>query len=256
MGRHVITIAALIAGFACPAQATTSTFGQFHPRALSARLFRYVNEDNGSDKKASIYTTGTANGTSVASIPIYYFTSIFGMPDDLLGLQEAHLTVDLVSNVGTTGSGSSRQQLFDTAVAGTISIIRDSAAAEGNGSRTNLLTISFTNAELDASQHNGAFQFKALDSAAISYTSDFLDFSNVTQRAFALSFTGANPTFEAAIGDSSRNMRFAGTGTFAAGPDPIVVPVPEASSWGMMLIGFGSVGGAMRARRKIGLSFR
>jgi hypothetical protein len=245
----IVTAGLIAASVAGSAQATiTATFGQFVQRDVSARLFRYLNEDSGSDRKASIYTT--IDGTTMASIPVYYLSSVSGLPGDLMGFQAAHLTVDLVSNVGTTGSGSSRQQLFDTTVTGTISFTRDTAAAEGTGSRTNLLTVSFTNAELDASQGAGALGLKSLDSATISYTSDFLDFSTVLAQAFSLSFSGASPTFGATIGESGRTIRFAGSGTFAAGPGPYAPPVPEASSWAMMVTGFGAVGGAMRSRRR------
>ena len=240
-GFAIVTAGLIAASVSGSAQAETSTFGQFWQRSPE-RLFGYLNEDSGSQKKASIYT--------VSPIPVYYVSSVDGLPGDLTGAQEAHLTVDLVSNLGTTGSGNSRQQLFDTAVAGTITITRDSAAAEGMGSRTNLLTIGVTNAELDAFQNNNAFTLKALSSGGISYSSDFLDFSTVLAKDFSLSFTGASPTFNATIGESSRSMRFAGTGTFAAGPGPYVLPVPEAASWCMMVVGFGAVGGAMRSRRR------
>ena len=240
--------ALLAAGAAVPADATT-TFGQFLQRNPSARLFRYQNQDSGSTRKASIYTTGTPTGTSVASIPIYYILSAAGLPADLTGLQNAHLTVDFVSNVGTTGTGGDRMQLFDTLVSGSVVITRDTAAAEGSGTRTNLLTVSFTNAELDASQNNGSFTFKSNNNSVITYTSDFLDFSNVVTKDFSFSFSGASPTFQAPIGKSGRNTRFSGTGTFASDPAPIVPSVPEISTWGMMLIGFGTVGAAMRGRR-------
>lgn len=247
--KYVACISALlVAGAAVPAQATT-TFGQFLQRTPSARLFRYENQDSGATRKASIYTTGTATGTSVASIPVYYILSAVGLPADLTGLQNAHLTVDFVSNLGTTGSGSSRKQLFDTVVNGSISITRDTAAAEGSGTRTNLLTVSFTNAELDASQNAGAFTFKSNDDSVITYTSDFLDFSHVVTKDFSLSFSGSNPTFSAPLGKSSRSLRFSGTGTFASDPAPLVPGVPEISTWGMMLIGFGTVGAVMRTRR-------
>lgn len=236
--------AALFAGCAAPASA--DTFGQFIQRTPSARLFQYVNKDSGATKKAEIHTTGTATGNATASIPIFYIFSVAGLPADLGGLQNAHLTVDFVSNLGTTGSGSSRVQLFDTITNGSISIIRDTAAAEGAGSRTNLLTVSFTNAELDADQNSGSFTFKSNTDSAITYTSDFLDFSHFINKDFSFSFSGASPTFSAVLGSSSRSTRFAGTGTFAA------EAVPEVSTWSMMLVGFAAAGAALRSgRRKV-----
>lgn len=243
--------AALIAGIALPAHAATQTFGQFIQRTPNARLFNYTNQDSGSNKKAEI--KGNA-------VPVYFLLAAGGLPADLTGLQDAHLTVDFLSNLGTTGagtaSGSSRVQLFDTATAGTISFIRDSAAGEGNGTRTNLLTVSFTNAELDASQNGGSFTFKSNANSVITFTSDFLDFSNVLDKDFSFSFSGANPTFNATLGSSGRNTAFSGSGTFASDPAPLVVgTVPEPASWAMMLVGFGAVGGVVRRRQKATVRF-
>jgi len=163
-----------------------------------------------------------------------------GLPADLAGTQDAHLTVDFISNLGTTGAGNSRTQLFDTITNGSISIMRDTAAAEGTGTRQNLLTVSFSNAELDASELDGSFTFKSNHNSVITYTSDFVSFGPHVDKDFSLSFSGANPTFSSVISSSGRNTRFSGTGTFAVGA------VPEASTWGMMVAGFGMLGFALR----------
>lgn len=239
-----ITSALLLAGASAPAHADTKTFGQFLQRTPGARLFQYLNQDSGANKKATLRTTGTATGNTLASIPIFYILSVPGLPADLTGLQNAHLTVSFVSNLGTTGSGADRVQLFDTVTAGTISIIRDVAAAEGTGSRTNLLSVSFTNAELDASNNTGSFTFKTTPSSVITYTSDFLTFLPNLSKDFSFSFSGASPTFNAPLGSSGRTDRFSGTGTFA------ITAVPEASTWGMMMVGFGVAGLAMRNGRR------
>jgi hypothetical protein len=145
--------------------------------------------------------------------------------------------------------------MFDTLTAGSISFTRDTAAAEGNGTRTNLLTVSFTNAELDASQNGGSFTFKSNANSVITFSSDFLDFTNVLGKDFSFSFSGGNPSFSATVGSSGRNTAFSGSGTFASDPAPLVVgSVPEPASWAMMLVGFGAVGGAVR-RQKANVRF-
>ena len=235
--------AALLAVSAMPAHAATQTFGQFLQKDPSARLFSYTNLDSGANKKAEIKAT---------AIPVIYILSAFGLPADLVGAQDATVSVDFISNLGTTSSGgASRAQLFDTVTSGSISIIRDTAAAEGLGTRTNLLTVSFTNAELDASQNNGSFTFKSNNNSAITFTSDFLDFSNVVSKDFSFSFSGASPTFNSALGSSSRSMAFSGTGTFASDPAPLVFGVPEPASWAMMLGGFGMLGATLRTRKTV-----
>jgi len=247
----IIAAGALLLGTSSSAWADSITFGQFTQKSTSSRLFRYKNEDTLHSKGAEIYTTVAATtgptANSFASIPVYFVLSAFGLPADLTGAQDAHLTVDFLSHSGTTGSGSSRVQAFDS---GTVTITRDTAALEGLNSRTNLLTVSFTNAELDASQNNGSFTFKSNSNSAITYSSDFLDFSHVLTKDFSLSFSGASPKFNAALGSSSVSTRFSGTGTFASDPAPITIGLPEASTWGMLVIGFGAVGAAMRTGRR------
>lgn len=232
--------AALLAISAMPAQAATQTFGQVSQQNPSARLFTYTNQDSGLNKKAEI----KAN-----SIPVYYILSAAGLPADLTGVQFATLSVDFISNLGTTGAGATRSQLFDTVTNGTISITRTAAAAEGNGTRTNLLTVSFTNGQLNAGQDDGSFTFKSNNNSAITFTSDFLDFGAVVAKDFSFSFSGSSPTFLAPLGSSSRNLAFSGTGTFASEPGPIVIGVPEPTSWALMLGGFGLLGATLRNRK-------
>lgn len=234
--------AAALAVSAMPADAATQTFAQFLQQSPGARLFDYTNLDSGANKKAEI----TASG-----VPVYFLFGVSGLAADLTGFQDATLSVDFVSNLGTTSSGgASRVQLFDTVTNGSISFVRTSAAAEGAGTRTNLLTVSFKNAELDASQNNGSFTFKSNSNSVITYTSDFMNFSNVITKDFSLSFSGSNPTFQSPIGKSAKNMTFSGTGTFASDPAPITIGAPEASTWAMLVLGFGGIGALMRSGRR------
>jgi len=234
--------AALLAAVAAPANAVT--FAQFLQTNSNNALFSYTNLDSGATKKAEI--TGTA-------IPVGLSLSVPGLPADLafaLQLSDPNaavtMTLDLVSNHGTTGAGSSRNQLFDT---GTISFTRATAAAEGTGTRTNLLTIGFTNGLLSATQNNGSMTFASTGTSAITYTSDFLDFTNVLSEDFALSFSGSNPNFLAPLGSSSHSFTMSGSGTFNAEPAPVVPGVPEPASWGLMVMGFGALGASMRGRK-------
>jgi hypothetical protein len=234
---------ALLAAAAFPAHAATETFGQFIQKSPSSRAFSYTNQDSAGGKKATI------SGTNV---PIFFQLGVGGLPADLTGLQDAHLSINFVSNLGTTaGSGaSSRVQMFDTVTNGSITFTRDTAAAEGNGAKTNLLTVSFSNAELDASNGDGSFTFKSNADSVITFSSDFLDFTNVVDKDFSFSFSGASPTFSSTLGSSGRSTSFSGSGTFASDPAPLVVGgVPEPASWAMMLGGFGLLGLSLRNRK-------
>lgn len=245
----ILASCALLLGSAAPAFANddTITFGQFFQQDSAARLFRYKNEDTTTGKGAEIYTTASTTSTVPGSIPIFFLLSADNLPADLSGPQNAGLSVDFISTSGTTGTGNGRIQAFGS---GTISILRDLPAAEGNGARVNLLSVTFTNAELDANQNSGSFTFKSNDNSVITYTSDFLDFSNVLSEDFSFSFSGASPKFNALLGSSSVNTRFSGTGTFASNPAPLTFDVPEASTWAMLLVGFGAVGAVMRTGRR------
>lgn len=236
--------AALLAASAAPAIAGTQTFGQFIQQAPGASPFSYTNQDGPGGKQATI------SGTD---IPVYFTLGVAGLPDDLTDLQDAQLSVNFVSTLGTTAGAltGSRVQQFDTSTSGSITFTRTTAAAEGNGSRTDLLTVSFTNAELDANQGDGSFTFKSNTDSVITFSSDFLDFSNVVDKDFSFSFSGANPTFSSTIGSSGRNTTFSGSGTFASNPAPLAIggSVPEPASWTMMLGGFGLLGLKLRTRK-------
>jgi len=249
MNRFAILAAgALCVTSAAPAFATdTVTFGQFFQQQTNQRLFRYKNEDAGAVKGAEIYTTSSASSNVPGSIPVYFLLGVNSLPADLSSPQDALLAVDFISTSGTTGIGSDRIQMFGN---GTITIVRTTAALEGLNTRTNLLTVTFTNAELDAAQNNGAFTFKSNDDSVITYTSDFLDFSGVLKEDFSFSFSGASPKFDAPLGSSGVNTRFSGTGTFASDPAPLTIGVPEISTWAMLFFGFGAVGAVMRTGRR------
>lgn len=236
----VLAASALLVGAAAPAFADNSpiTFGQFFQQNGDQRLFRYKNEDSSTGKGAEIYTTSSTSSTALGSIPIFFLLSGDDLLPDLLGPQDSRLKVDFISTSGTTGSGNGRVQAFGS---GTISILRSLPV----GGLSNLLSVSFTNAELDADQNSGSFTFKSNMNSSITYTSDFLDFGNVSSANFSFSFSGASPRFSAALGSSSVSTRFSGTGTFAYTP-----AIPEISTWGMLFVGFGAVGALMRSGRR------
>jgi len=246
MNRFAILAAIiLLAGSGAPAFAQDPiTFGQFLQQDSGQRLFRYKNEDSATGKGAEIYSTSSTASNDPGAIPVFFLLSADDLPADLSSPQDAGLSVDFLSNSGTTATSTpnGRIQMFGS---GSITILRTTPAAEGLNAHTNLLTVTFTNAELDASQSSGSFTFRSNDDSAITYTSDFLDFSNIVSENFSFSFSGASPQFSATLGSSASNTRFSGSGSFAATPQ-----VPEISTWVMLFAGFGVVGLVMRAGRR------
>lgn len=232
---------ALLLSSAVPAFADdpdSITFGQFFQQDSSQRLFRY----DGTATGAEIYTTSSATSNDFGAIPILFLLSgdsiLPAYVSALTGTQDAHLSVDFLSDSGTTGTDSARIQAFGN---GTITITRDTPI----GGLNNLLTVIFTNAELDASQDSGSFTFKSNASSTITYSSDFMNFGNLAGEDFSLSFSGASPKFSAVLGSAGVDTRFSGTGTFAS-----TLGVPEISTWAMLFFGFGAVGAVMRAGRR------
>lgn len=75
--------------------------------------------------------------------------------------------------------------------------------------------------------------------------------SNITQY-LSLSFANPLSAGSNALVGLSYECSNCGTGRWIVSG---AATVPEAASWAMMLVGFGAVGGAMRARRKVAISF-
>ncbi len=111
----------------------------------------------------------------------------------------------------------------------------------GNGALT-LTTSAFINPAINGQGINGSngIAFNGVNF----YTSD--------EQAHRVSKWDINGNFVsfAALDPNSRYENW----TFAS-QDIIVNPVPEPATWGMMLVGFGIVGGAMRRRQRTSVSF-
>jgi len=181
------------------------------------------------------------------------FAAIFADPQDAL------FTFSAVSNHAPVLSDGLFTQIFDS---GTLSFTRTSPLymldAFGNPTGdglTNLLTISFANAVLTASEGGLTMAFTAdTPDSTISYTSDFRTFTSAEEEAafnFAISGADASspiarapvdPALTHVTGTRSLNsFRASATGTLAA------PAIPEPQSWALFLIGFGAIGAMQRA---------
>jgi hypothetical protein len=130
-----------------------------------------------------------------------------------------------------------------------ITIRRDSAAAEGNGSRDILLQVVFTPFTFSGSGGSGGFSASSL-SGFVSFSSDFLDFSNTTQRDIGLSFSSILPGLSIGANGFFNNFTAAGTGTFSSNPVPMFIPEPSTYlMMGVALVGM--FGFAVRRRRLV-----
>jgi len=239
--RCLFTVAVLAATIAMPilAQASQITFAQFSEASPGGNLFKYV--DNGAGNDAQFGTsTGGALG---AAIPVNftYLTVAGSLPGDLIGNQAATLSMTsstkdaasvLGGVVGLQNFGANAGSLSNS-----ISITRNTPAAEGTGTRTNLLTVTFTAQLLGAI--NGRTPQVSADtglSYTVNYTSDFLTFDNNAGRDFSLTFsswtnTGNGNGLALAASNFFQSATASGTGTFDGAA---IVPEPAALVLGLL----------------------
>jgi len=246
-----------VVGSGSVARAVPASFAQFSEASPGGNLFKLL---GGSPETDFGTSTGGVLG---ASIPVNFtYLTVNGvLPVDLQGVQAATLsmTASTLQPVVTGFGGVVGAQVFDGAgtLPNSIVITRNAPANEGFGSKTNLLTVTFTNSTLLGIIGSSAPAMSAdtaTPTVTINYSSDFLTFPN-GEHNFSLTFSswstlrdgGGNAGLE--IGGQDPNLFFlsataAGAGTF--GGDAI--PVPEPAS--VVGIALGFVGLLVAARRR------
>src|SRR5262249_1037465 len=182
--------------------------------------------------------------------------TIVGLPADLSGIQSAHITFTSFTTLGPTVSSNGFDNIFNGSGANSamITITRDTAAAEGNGSRTILLQGVFTPFTFSGSGGSGGFSASSI-SGTVTFSSDFLDFGAAIQRDIGLSFSSIVPSLSIGANGFFNNFSAAGTGTFSSNPVPVFIPEPST----YMLMGVGLASAAvwlLRRRRVTGTTVR
>ncbi len=220
---RIVFLALFVAGMASMApiaHAQTFTFAQFF-EVDAGQHFQFTNNTP---------VNATFNSTNPdlpnIGIPVFFLYSNLVTPPDLTGFQTAHLTM---SSTTTTPVivGPNLAQPFNI-ILNTIAITRDSAAAEGNGTRTNLLTITYTGMVQGAQDStNASLQGATSAGFTVEFTSDFFDFTGALVRGLALSFSSVTPTLSV-NGSFLNTFLAAGSGTFnlqlAPTPTPTSTP--------------------------------
>lgn len=238
--RCLFTAAVLAATVAMPilAQAAQITFAQFSEASPGGNLFKYV--DNGTGNDAQF---GTSTGGAVgAAIPVNftYLTVSGSLPADLIGNQAA--TLNMTSSTKSAASvlgGVVGLQNFagDGTLSNSISLTRNTPAAEGTGTRTNLLTVTFTAQLIGAI--NGRTPQVSADTGlgfTVNYTSDFLTFDDQLVKDFSLTFSswtnaGNGNGLALAASNFFQSATASGTGTFDGSA---TVPEPTALVLGLL----------------------
>ncbi|HEX4053343.1 MAG TPA: hypothetical protein VHX86_03675 [Tepidisphaeraceae bacterium] len=239
--RGKIILAAVVASaFGLPSalRASVVTFAQFEQNTGSsnANVFAYL--DNGANSDAELVTD--PSGDVGGSIPVTFtYLSQAGLPADLQGPQAATLTLMSSTTEAVLPSFPFDYQEFDDsgALPDVLTITRDTPAAEGGGSRTNLLTVDFigvldgvgggTNPNLIAGASDGG-------GLAVAYSSDFLNFGLDAAADLNVAFTSWTTDSDGNGLELSGDQYFAsaaaaGAGTFDVNPASVTI-LPEPAT--------------------------
>ncbi len=197
----------------------------FTVQAAFAQTTTFANFSTTGGGRPYVFTNNSSSATFntiPAGAPVRFFyddTIISGLATELIGQQNATLTMTSTTNVAATGTTTFSQPI----VTMTIAIIRNTAPVDprvGLNSRRNLLTMTITTGNPTLSGTTGAGS-ASISAANVTYTSDFLNFGGTTARDMGLSFSGASPVWTFGTGNFLSTTATTGTGTFASNPIPI-----------------------------------
>lgn len=220
----VLSVAIFAFTFSVSAQ--TTTFAQF-------------SEANGTQD--FVFTNNTTSGTfntvvNGSAVDFKYFNTIANLPASIQGFQSAHLFVSTTTTLPGAANGALVSQPFQTV---TIQIIRDTPApvGVGSGSRTNLLTMTFSpnnsNPSISGTAGGNSATLSVTTSVLspdhnLTFTSDFISFTTTVARNLALSFSSVNPSLGLGAGNFLGSFAAAASGTFASNPVPQYL-IPSAA---------------------------
>jgi hypothetical protein len=259
-----MTVIGMFSTSSAYAATTPITFAQFVQATPNPDSNQFAYVDNGPTSDAQITTqSGGVNGVSIPVI--FTFLAFTGsLPADLRGGQQATLTLtssttEAVQTATVFGETLGHQQVFGNGSAtDTLTITRDTPAAEGNGGRTDLLTMSFTGSLLgELGDTTPSLTGNTSDGDTVSYSSDFFSIAPTAADDFNMAFsswatadTGAGLSLSSTAGDAYfASATAAGTATFDSSVTPVVTSVPEPGL-GPIVLGSGIVALALRRQRQ------
>jgi hypothetical protein len=255
-----LTIAGLTA---TPAAAVITTFSTFS--AVSGANLRFVNSGNSSVRTtdATVYTISTPAANAPGSVLVNFSFLLPQLAPFATNISALYtLNGQIAKNSPATPTTGAFTQ---PGLSGTFSFLSTSAILVSGagytttlyGAGSNLLSGSFSNGSYLGTIGGSAAGSSAsgVNGTTISFTSDFLDFTNVVNLDRAVSLTAITPRLTARTGVNKALATFKAvtSGQFSSDPAPIVIAVsqiPEPASWAMLMLGFGLVGGTMRRRAR------
>ncbi|MGZ3376116.1 MAG: PEPxxWA-CTERM sorting domain-containing protein [Phenylobacterium sp.] len=248
-------IAASVAVSAAPAHAAVILFSDFDTGVSNANNMDWVR----SGKSGHLFTTSTASANSLGAAAVKFtFLDDPALPDfDSL---KANFTLN--ANVAAMFDGSTYTQ---TGITGTFSFIYEGATTTLDSIHlvhnvTNLLSGSFTDAWIQGVGGVGGLDVSLGNGGSAHFTSSVYSFADAVANSDEFSFHLATVTPKFGAIDPSTGCSAPGVcthnGTTAlnsfrahAGGDFQYNAVPEPSTWGLMIVGFGGVGALLRRRR-------
>jgi len=109
----------------------------------------------------------------------------------------------------------------------------------------NLLSGVFASADVAGKGTVGAAFGATASGSTVTFTSDFINFASSVKRDFVLNLDAISPVLAANPGKALRTFTANADGAFAA------TGVPEPSTWAVMIVGLGMIGGVYRRRRAL-----
>ncbi|GGI90581.1 hypothetical protein GCM10007973_28600 [Polymorphobacter multimanifer] len=230
------------ATIAAPAAALT-TFASISPSTTDLNV-TFVN----GDRTDRLYTSLTEGARAASGVPVI-FTLGLGIPN----LQSVASTFTLDAQMPDSDVGSSGAFSL-LGASGSFSIIANNAVTTGGITGTNLLSGVFNGASLNGTigETTGAFRASTIGGATITYSSDFLDFSDVIDSDFSLALTAVTNAFAPNGNPGLAGFRATIGGQFSSEPVPAFIPEP--GTWAMLILGFGMVGISARRRQKVAVA--
>ena len=205
-------------------------------RAQNVTFAQFM-ERNGSQDFVFASTPSVATFQTIPDgSPIYFvYQNVPMLPADLQGPQLAHIYISATttSPVIQVATDTLRNiQRFSGTV--TIQIIRDAPSTSGTGSQRNLLTVVITSnttqSSMIAEDGSDVVTYTASEpKQTVTYTSDFLGFSAMSEDSLGLTFSSANPPITIGPGGFLTIFTAAGVGTFATGIAPVYNPPTAAA---------------------------
>ncbi len=252
------TTIALAIGFALAATpaAAVTTFAQYQAIGSGANLRWQNSSGTANGTGGSLYTTATSTANSAGSRLVSFsflqpqFAGVVSNVDAVFTLNATVATGNPADLLGGF--------LVQEPLVGSFSFISTTAITLNTttfAAGSNLLSGTFTNGAISGQRNgtSGSVGGSTGSGSVITYTSDFLDFSETVDRDFSLSLTSIASPLQASPTNGTptralRTFRALSTGTFSSDPAPIVTAVPEPTTWALMVLGFGMVGFAARRR--------